>query len=136
MMIELEKSVFMTFKRSCSRPAALVAVVLALLLVTGCSEDHAGDAKSGQPGQADDSSGQYDALEEITLSVPGMDCPMCPVTVRRALNRVEGVIDAKADLSAGEARVRFDPALTDVDQLVAAVEDAGFSATPKENRHE
>jgi len=35
------------------------------------------------------------ATKTVTLSVPSMTCATCPITVREALSRVEGVIEAK-----------------------------------------
>ena len=31
------------------------------------------------------------ALQTVTLSVPGMTCAACPITVKAALNKVDGV---------------------------------------------
>ena len=42
---------------------------------------------------------------EKTLKVEGMMCPHCEARVKKALEAVEGVQSAKADHSAGEARV-------------------------------
>ena len=43
-------------------------------------------------------SGALSAGEEsVVLSVPGMKCPACPVTVMVAIKRVEGVKSVNAD---------------------------------------
>ena len=31
------------------------------------------------------------ATQTVTLSVPGMSCATCPITVKKALSKVEGV---------------------------------------------
>lgn len=123
-----------TLNRTAKRMGAMAIVVVAWLLVTGCSKDRATHSTAGQSVRDATAAGQVAALEEVTLSVPGMNCPMCPITVRRALINVDGVAEADADasLKTKEAHVRFDPALTDVDQLMAALESSGFSATIKE----
>ncbi|MGC9159545.1 MAG: cation transporter, partial [Terracidiphilus sp.] len=33
----------------------------------------------------------FAATRTVTLSVPGMTCPVCPITVRKALREVPGV---------------------------------------------
>ena len=61
-----------------------------------------------------------------TLTVEGMSCGHCEQSVEEALRGVSGVDDASADNEAGQATVEGD---ADVDSLVAAVEDAGYSAS-------
>ena len=36
-------------------------------------------------------------LQTITLDVQNMTCAICPITVKKALERVPGVTDAKVD---------------------------------------
>ena len=68
---------------------------------------------------------------QVTLDVPGMDCSLCPVTVRKALERVPGVVEARADLGSKSARVRYDPDKVTPERLARAVADAGYPATVK-----
>lgn len=62
---------------------------------------------------------------DLTITVEGMHCGGCEQTVEDALRGVEGVTDAAADREAEEAAVAGTP---DVDDLVAAVEQAGYTA--------
>ena len=39
----------------------------------------------------------FAATQTVTLSVPGMTCASCPITVKHALSKVEGV--SKTDVS-------------------------------------
>jgi periplasmic mercuric ion binding protein len=64
-----------------------------------------------------------------TLDVPGMYCSLCQVTVRTALERVPGVIEAKADNKSKRAEVKYDPDRTSPEALAKAVSSAGFSAS-------
>ena len=68
--------------------------------------------------------------ETTTLDVGGMTCAACQANVQRALTRKPGVVDASVNLMTGEARVVFDPALIAIPQLVTAVEDVGYEASP------
>ena len=61
----------------------------------------------------------------LTITVEGMSCEGCEQTVVEALRGVEGVTDATADREAERATVDGD---ADVTALVAAVEDAGYTA--------
>ena len=66
------------------------------------------------------------------LDVPNMFCSLCPVTVRRALMRVPGVLEAKADLATKSAEAKYDPDKISPEALAKAVSDAGFPATLKQ----
>jgi mercuric ion binding protein len=52
------------------------------------------------------------------------------VTVRKALQRVPGVEDAKVDFDHKTVTVRFDPAKADTATLVNATTNAGYPSTP------
>jgi mercuric ion binding protein len=72
--------------------------------------------------------------QTVTLSVENMTCSMCPITVRKALERVPGVIRAEAGYengSVGWARVTFDGSKTDVETLTEATFEAGYPSAPK-----
>lgn len=66
----------------------------------------------------------------ITLSVPGMTCAACPITVKRALTRVDGVSEVEVTFERREAVVTFDDAKTDVGALTRATENAGYPSSP------
>ena len=65
----------------------------------------------------------------VTLSVPGMYCPSCPVTVRKALERVPGVHVVSVDLDNRTMQVEVtDPHVTNA-QLTSTTASAGFPST-------
>ncbi len=78
-------------------------------------------------------SGSAQAVEPVTvtLDVPGMNCGFCPITVRKALRGVPGVISASADLDSKTATVTYDPDRTNVEALTAATANAGYPSTLK-----
>nr|WP_311529513.1 mercury resistance system periplasmic binding protein MerP [uncultured Ralstonia sp.] len=71
------------------------------------------------------------ATKTVTLSVPGMTCEACPITVKKALSKVDGVQKAEASLEKREAVVTFDDAKTNVGALTWATENAGYPSTAK-----
>lgn len=71
------------------------------------------------------------ATTTITLSVPDMDCAVCPITVKAALVKVNGVVKAEASLEKREAVVTFDDAKTKVEALTQATANAGYPSTVK-----
>jgi periplasmic mercuric ion binding protein len=64
-----------------------------------------------------------------TLDVPSMFCALCDISVRKALERVPGVIEAKADNKSRRAEVKYDPDNVSADELAAALGKLGFPAT-------
>lgn len=76
-------------------------------------------------------SGAALAMQTVTLSVPDMSCPTCPIQVKGALSKVPGVSKATASLEKKEAVVTFDESKTSVEALTKATADIGFPATVK-----
>ena len=70
------------------------------------------------------------ALETATFSVENMTCVTCPITVRLAMEGVEGVRSAEVNFETKSATVVFDPALTDPEAIAAASTNAGYPAMP------
>ena len=72
-------------------------------------------------------SGALSAEEEsVVLSVPGMKCPACPVTVKVSIKRVEGVKSVNADFESKLAEVSYDDRLTNISNIQEAAENVGF----------
>lgn len=57
-----------------------------------------------------------------------MTCSNCVVTVERALGGAPGVVESRVNYASERAFVRYDPAATSVEAVVAAVEGAGYGA--------
>lgn len=70
--------------------------------------------------------------QTVTLSVPGMTCATCPITVKKALTQMDGVIEAKVTYEPKEAVVTFDDTKTSVGALTEATKNAGYPSTVKE----
>ena len=69
------------------------------------------------------------ATQTVTLSVPGMTCATCPITLKKALNKVEGVETIEVNLEKKEALVTFDDAKATVEALLEATKNAGYPST-------
>ena len=75
-------------------------------------------------------SGPFSAgTKPVTLSVPGMNCSACPITVKMALGKVPGVAKTDVNLDKRQAAVTFDDARTNAEALMRATKDAGFPST-------
>jgi len=69
------------------------------------------------------------AMQTVTLDVPGMNCPTCPITVKKALTKVNGVTQVKVSFKPPHAMVTFDDTKSTVDALTLATQQAGFPST-------
>jgi len=74
-------------------------------------------------------------VTEITLELEGMTCASCAGRIERGLNDLEGV-QASVNLATEKAAVRYDESSLDVDALLAAVEAAGYRASPARERED
>jgi len=70
----------------------------------------------------------------VTLDVQNMTCAVCPITIRKALQRVEGVQKADVEFNTKTASVTFDPRKTDPEALINATTNAGFPATLRQSK--
>ena len=73
----------------------------------------------------------FAAVRTVTLSVPGMYCEVCPITVRKALEKVPGVSKVDVSFKRKEAIVTFDDAKTSIKALEDATFEAGYESTLK-----
>lgn len=74
-------------------------------------------------------------LKTVTLSVDGMTCNMCPITVKKALQKVDGVKEVVAKYEGnnnGWTRVIYDTSKASVEDLTFATEEAGYPSRLKQ----
>ncbi|QBZ84155.1 Mercuric transport protein periplasmic component [Hydrogenovibrio crunogenus] len=69
------------------------------------------------------------AEKTVTLDVPGMFCPTCPITVKKSLINVDGVKDVKVSLKDKTAIVTYEDEAADVEDLTFATENSGYPST-------
>lgn len=67
----------------------------------------------------------------VTLSVSGMDCDLCPLTVKKAISKVPGVASVEASYEKKQAVVTFDDSKASVEALMKATANAGYPSTLK-----
>lgn len=71
------------------------------------------------------------ADQTVALSVSGMTCATCPIAVKTALKRVDGVKNAVVTFENKQAVVTFDDSKTNAQALMSATAQAGFPSTQK-----
>ena len=70
------------------------------------------------------------AEQTVSMNIERMSCALCPVTVRKAIERVDGVQHVELDYDAKTATVTFDDSNTTSAEIAQASTDVGYPATP------
>jgi len=68
-------------------------------------------------------------METMVLKVAGMSCGGCVKSVTGVLEALPGVAKAEVSLEKAEAMVSYDAGLVGREQMVQAIDDAGFEAS-------
>ncbi len=77
-----------------------------------------------------------DVDDTVSFSVEKMTCATCPIAVRKAMERVEGVKEVTVDFDSKTAVVTYDAGMTDATAFGAASTDVGFPATVRDGHNE
>ena len=65
----------------------------------------------------------------VTLAVQNMTCELCPITVKKSLEKVPGVSAVKVDFDKKTATVTYDADKTKPEALTSATTNAGYPST-------
>jgi mercuric ion binding protein len=67
------------------------------------------------------------------FAIDKMNCPLCPITVRKSMEKVPGVKQVEVDYEMKIATVIFDPTLTNKKQIADASTNIGYPASILDN---
>lgn len=70
------------------------------------------------------------AEQMVIMDIEKMTCALCPLTVRKAMERVDGVQDVEVDFERKIATVTFDDSKTTASAVAQASTEVGYPATP------
>jgi mercuric ion binding protein len=65
----------------------------------------------------------------VTLDVQNMTCELCPITVKKSLEKVSGVSAVKIDFDKKTATVTYDADQSQPEELTRATTNAGYPST-------
>ena len=66
-------------------------------------------------------------MVEKTLNVEGMSCAHCKASVEGELKALPGIVKAEADVATGTVEVRYDEGALSTEDLMGAIEEAGYT---------
>jgi len=76
-------------------------------------------------------SGYGVAKAKVEMPVTGMTCANCAANIERALNKkTSGIVNAAVNFASERVSVEYIPGVLNVDEIVAAIEKAGYGAIP------
>ena len=96
-------------------------LLIVLSLITGFVSTQTVQAKSTEQTQTNS--------QTVILDMQNMTCAMCPITIRKALQGVDGVQSARVDFASRTANVTFDPKKTNIETLIKTTTNVGYPAT-------
>lgn len=67
--------------------------------------------------------------DKLLIDIEGMTCGSCSSKVERVLSEVKGVDSVAVDLKNKKAKVKFDTDIPSKEELIKAIEGAGFKAS-------
>lgn len=102
------------------------AVLTAIGLITACSGSTEARA---DPQVAPTAIAAPIAFQTAEFAIENMTCASCPITVRKAMERVPGVQSVDIDFKTKTATVSYDPAITTPADIAAAPTANGYPAT-------
>ena len=77
------------------------------------------------------------ATAKVELPITGMTCANCALNIERTLNKkVPGVVKASVNFASERAAVQYLPNLTSVEEMIAAIRQAGYDAIPPDETGE
>ncbi len=72
---------------------------------------------------------QQELAQKVTLDMQNMTCALCKITIKKALQAVDGVQKVNVDFDSKTADVVFDPQKTNTDALIKATTNVGYPAS-------
>ncbi len=78
----------------------------------------------------DDTLRQAPQERSAVFAIEGMTCASCAMRIEKGLKKVPGVRDAHVNLANEQATIAYNPAQTQIEQMVQKVEAVGYKAFP------
>lgn len=64
-------------------------------------------------------------VNEVVLRIDGMTCKVCSLTIKKALNKISGVVDAEVSYKDKKAKVLYKDNKVTTTKMIKAIEDTG-----------
>jgi len=64
-------------------------------------------------------------VNEVVLRIDGLTCKVCSLTIKKALNKISGVVDAEVNYKNKEAEVLYDENKVTITKIIETIENTG-----------
>lgn len=71
-------------------------------------------------------------IAEANFDIEGMTCTGCEEHIKNAVAPLPGFISAKANHKTGKATIKFDKSKTDIENIIATIDETGYKVTASE----
>ncbi|MFW5822683.1 MAG: heavy-metal-associated domain-containing protein [Tangfeifania sp.] len=102
-----------------------LSVLITGLFFLGCQSASSNKEKSGEPSEA--------AVVEKTFHISGMHCDMCEASIEKGIGELDGIEHVQASWNDSTAIVKYDEAVTGIDDIQKAIEKRGYSVKSEQN---
>lgn len=76
----------------------------------------------------------HEKIVSLSLSIEGMHCASCALSIEKSLKKVKGVIEATVSFASGNALIKYDASVASKTDFVKAVKEAGYSVVKDDYR--
>lgn len=121
-------------RRRIVRSVTISFLLCGVLSAAGCQKGSSPADRARQAqGAAEKGSGMSESknTSTVTFEVHGMHCEGCVGAIQRALGETQGVVEKTVSLAESAAVVTYDPAKVAPADLVAVIEELGYTAVEK-----
>ena len=66
------------------------------------------------------------SLQAVSFDVIGMTCSGCEIHIENEVNKLEGIVEVKANYTKGKTDVRYDNSKVSRDSIIAAIKRTGY----------
>ncbi|HCC36742.1 MAG TPA: heavy metal translocating P-type ATPase [Treponema sp.] len=70
-------------------------------------------------------------MEKVLFDIAGMTCSACSARIEKGLSKLDGINEVNVNLLTNSMAVTFNAERINIDQIVKAVSDIGYGASPK-----
>lgn len=104
-------------------------MTLALAIIAALAVGAPGPAAAAVGGAAPAASRLGPTAASLTVSVEGVSCASCTLSIRRALKKVEGVQKVEAGSASNTVVITYDAVAVKPEQIVQTIDGLGYKAT-------
>lgn len=110
---------------------AILALLSVLLFSCGKKDENVSDKSKDDKKETVQSNDQSNTGEQMTVSLPTIQCSICKKNITKALKKDEGIKEFKIDVEGKTAKITYDKSKTEPGKIENLIVAAGYDANNK-----